>query len=290
MDNQTSVMEFVLLGMGNYPSLQTLLFLLSLLIYFVMLVGNILIVVLVVADQCLHTSMYFFLGNLSSLETCYSSTILPPLLASFLTGDRTISAHSCMAQLYFFGSFATTEFELLAAMSYDRYLAICQPLLYASLMTWKVSFQMTAESWLGGFLVSAVLIFFLSHLKVCGPKAIDNFFCDFTPLWELACSDASMVQLVTLLLCFLTVVFPFLSTLASYICIIAAVLRIPSSVGRQKAFSTCSPHLTVVTVFYSTLIIVYMLPRIPQLRQLNKVLSFFYAILTPLVNPLIYSL
>ncbi|XP_067173077.1 olfactory receptor 10A2-like [Apteryx mantelli] len=289
-DNRTLPMEFLLLGMGNVPSLQTPLFLLSLIIYLVMIVGNSLIVVLVVADRHLHTPMYFFLGNLSSLEICYSSTILPRLLASFLTGDSTISVHGCMAQFYFFGLLAVSECYLLAMMSYDRYLAICQPLLYASLMTWKVSLQLAAASWLAGFLIATVVTSFLSHLRFCGLKVIDHFFCDFTPLLELACSDTSVVTILAFIVSVLDTVFPFLFTLASYVCIIAAILRIPSSVGRQKAFSTCSSHLTVVSVFYGTIVIVYLMPKTPQLRQLNKVFSFFYTVLTPLVNPLIYSL
>ncbi|KFQ70406.1 Olfactory receptor 1020, partial [Phaethon lepturus] len=289
-DNTTPSTDFVLLGISDVPTLQNLLFLLLLMIYLVTMVGNILIVVLVVADQRLHTPMYFFLGNLSSLETCYSSTILPRLLASFLTGNSTISAHGCMAQFYFFASFATTECYLLAAMSYDRYLAICQPLLYASLMTWKVSLHLAAASWLWGSLLLVVVTITLSQLQFCGPRAIDHFFCDFTPLLELTCSDTRVLKLSTLLLCVLDLIFPFLFTLASYLCIIAAILRIPSSTGRQKAFSTCSSHLTVVTVFYGTLFVVYMLPRTTPLRQLNKLFSFFYTILTPLVNPLIYSL
>ncbi|XP_068770304.1 olfactory receptor 6B1-like [Struthio camelus] len=288
-DNRTFPMEFLLLGMRNVPSLQTLLFLLLLMICLVTMVVNILIVVLVVADRHLHTPMYFFLGNLSSLETCYSSTILPRLLASFLTGNRTISAHGRMAQLYFLVSFAVSECYLLAMMSYDRYLAICQPLLYASLMSWKVSLQLAAASWLLGVLISTVVTSFLSHLRFCGPNVIDHFFCDFTPVLKLLCSDTRVITLLASIISILNTVFPFLVTLASYVCIIAAILRIPSSKGKQKAFSTCSSHLTVVTVFYAT-IIVYLMPRTPQLRQLNKVFSFFYTILTPLVNPLIYSL
>ncbi|XP_062457439.1 LOW QUALITY PROTEIN: olfactory receptor 6P1-like [Rhea pennata] len=289
-ENCTSSAEFVLLGMRNVPSLQTPLFLLLLMVYLITVAGNILIVVLVVADWHLHTPMYFLLGNLSSLEISYSSTILPQLLASFLTGDRTISARGCIAQFYFFASFVVTECFLLAVMSYDRYLAICQPLLYASLMTQKFSLQLAAASWLVGLLISTVVISFISELKFCGPKVIDHFFCDFKPLLELTCSDTSVVIIVTFFLSFLDLVFPFLFTVASYMCIIATILRIPSSVGRQKAFCTCCSHLTVVTVFYGTLIIVYMLPRTPRLRQLNKVFSFSYTVLTPLVNPLIYSL
>ncbi|KFP89445.1 Olfactory receptor 1020, partial [Apaloderma vittatum] len=285
-----SALGFLLVGMGDVPVPQAGLFLLLLIIYLVTVLGNILFVVLVVAEQCLHTPMYFFLGSLSSLETFYSCTILPWLLASLLTGRRTISAHGCVAQFYFFAAFATTECYLLAAMSYDRCLAICQPLLYASLMTWKVCLQLVAGSWLLGLLVSTVLTSFLPQLQFCGPRTIDHFFCDFTPLLELACGHTSTATLVAFIFGFLDVVFPFLFTLASYVCIIAAILRIPSNVGRQKAFSTCSSHLTVVTVFYGSLFVVYVVPRTAPLRQLSKVSSFFYTVLTPLVNPLIYSL
>ncbi|XP_025957041.2 olfactory receptor 5B21-like [Dromaius novaehollandiae] len=289
-DTWTSPVEFFLLGLGNVPKLQMPLFLLSLMIYMVTMFGNILIVVLVVADRHLHTPMYFLLGNFSSVEIFYTSTILPRLLASFLTGDRTISVHGCMTQFYFFGCFAATECYLLATLSYDRYLAICQPLLYASLMNWKVCLQLAAGSWLAGLLMSTVVTWLFSQLQFCGPNAIDHFFCDFTPLLELSCSDTTVLTLVTFIICFLDVVFPFLFTLASYVCIIVAILRIPTSMGRQKAFSTCSSHLSVVTVFYGTLIIVNMMPRPDPLRQLNKMLLFFYTILTPMVNPLIYSL
>ncbi|NWT47492.1 O1020 protein, partial [Chroicocephalus maculipennis] len=289
-DNQTSPTEFLLLGMGDMPTLQIPLFLLLLIIYLVTVVGNILIVVLVVLEQHLHTPMNTFLGTLSSLETWYSSTTLPRLLASFLTGDRAISVHGCMAQFYFFSSFVATECYLLGAMSYDRYLAICQPLLYVRRMTWKVCLQLVAASWLVGVFVSATVTAFLSQINFCGPKTIDHFFCDFTPLLELSCSDTSVVTLVSFIVCFLSIIFPFLSTLVSYVCIVATILRIPSSVSRKKAFSTCSSHLIVVTIFYVTLFIVYLLPTTAPLRQLNKVFSFFYTVLTPLVNPLIYSL
>ncbi|NXJ72396.1 O1020 protein, partial [Rostratula benghalensis] len=289
-ENQTLLMEFFLLGLGNAHELQIPLFLLCLTIYTVTIVGNILIIVLVVTDPHLHTPMYFFLVNLSILETCYSSTILPRLLVSFLTGDRTISVQWCMAQFFFFGTFATSECYLLAAMSYDRYLAICQPLLYGGIMNWKVCLQLVAGSWFAGLLISTGITSCLSRQRFCGPNAIDHFFCEEAPLLELSCSDTGMIRILTIILSFPDVVFPFLFTLASYVCIIADILRIPSTSGRHKAFSTCSSHLTMVIVFYGTLIIVYMLPRTVPLRQLNKIFSFFYTVLTPLINPLIYSL
>nr|XP_009934896.1 PREDICTED: olfactory receptor 1020-like [Opisthocomus hoazin] len=219
-DNKKLLMEFHLLGLGDAHELQTALFLLCLTIYTVIRVGNFLIIVLVVTDPHLHTPMYFFLVYLSSLETCYSSTILPRLIASFLTRDRTISVQGCMAQFFFFSTFTTSECHLLAAMSYNWFYC---------------------------------------------PSAIDHFFCEETPLLEISCSDTRMVRFPVIVLSFPDVIFLFLFALASFVYIIAVILRIPSSMGRHKAFSTCSSHLTTVFVFYGTVIIVYMLPRTSSL-------------------------
>ncbi|XP_034642653.1 olfactory receptor 6N1-like [Trachemys scripta elegans] len=288
--NQTSITEFILLGFGNVPELQVLLFLVFLMIYVVTMAGNILIVVLVVADQRLHTPMYFFLGNLSCLEICYTSAILPRMLASFLTGDRAISVNGCFIQLNFFGFLVDAECYLLAAMSYDRYLAICKPLHYAARMKGKFCLQLAAGSWLWPFVASTLLICLVSQLIFCGPNEMDHFFCDFTPMTKLSCNDTNLVILVSFILCSMEVLSTFILTVASYISIIATILRIPSTTGRKKAFSICSSHLIVVIIFYGTLIIVYMLPDVAALRDLNKVLSVFYTVLTPLANPLIYSL
>ncbi|XP_034642625.1 olfactory receptor 6F1-like [Trachemys scripta elegans] len=288
--NQTSITGFILLGFGNLHELQILLFLLFLVIYIVTMGGNILIVVLVVADHHLHTPMYFFLGNLSCLETCYSSTVLPKMLASLLTGDRTISFAGCLLQFDIFGSLLPTECCLLSAMSYDRYLAICKPLHYAAHMNNRFSSQLAAGSWLSGFVASTIAACWISQMIFCGPNEIDHFFCDYTPLIKLSCSDTSQMVLVAFLLSSIITLPPFLLTLTTYVCIITTILKIPSSTGRQKAFSTCSSHLIMVTIFYGTLIIVYMLPDTATLRDLNKVFSVFYTVLTPLANPLIYSL
>ncbi|XP_067424141.1 olfactory receptor 6F1-like [Emydura macquarii macquarii] len=288
--NQTSIMGFILLGFGNFHELQILLFLLFLVIYVVTMAGNTAIVVLVVADQHLHTPMYFFLGNLSCLETCYTSTILPRMLASLLSGDKTISFAGCLIQFYMFCSLLSTECCLLSAMSYDRYLAIRKPLHYAARMNSGFSLQLAVGSWLSGFAARTIPACWVSQQIYCGPNEIDHFFCEYTPLIELSCSDTSRMVLVVFLISCIFVLPPFLLTLTSYMCIISAILRIPSSTGRQKAFSTCSSHLIVVTVFYGTLIIVYMLPDRAALRDLNKVFSVFYTVLTPMVNPLIYSL
>ncbi|XP_067388885.1 olfactory receptor 11A1-like [Emydura macquarii macquarii] len=288
--NQTSITKFILLGFRNLPEWQILLFLLFLAIYILTIAGNILIVALVVADQHLHTPMYFFLGNLSCLETCYTSTILPRMLASFLTGDRTISVRGCVAQFNLFSSLVAVECALLAVMSYDRYLAICKPLHYAVQMNRSCCLQLASLSWVSGFLASSVPTSLLAQFTFCGPNEIDHFFCDFTPLIKLSCNDTRLMELVTFILSFIFTLPAFLLIVMSYICIIITILRIPSTTGRQAAFSTCSSHLIMVTIFYGTLITVYILPDSATLRNLNKMFSVFYTVLTPMVNPLIYSL
>ncbi|XP_067406874.1 olfactory receptor 6N1-like [Emydura macquarii macquarii] len=288
--NQTSIMGFILLGFGNFHELQILLFLLFLVIYVVTMAGNTAIVVLVVADQHLHTPMYFFLGNLSCLEACYTSAILPQMLASLLSGDKSISFAGCLIQYDIFASLLSTECCLLSVMSYDRYLAICKPLHYAAHMNSGFSLQLAIGSWLSGFAAGNIAACWVSQQIYCGPNEIDHFFCDYTPLIKLSCSDTSQMVLVVFLLSCIFIPLPFLLTLTSYMYIICTILRIPSSTGRRKAFSTCSSHLIVVTVFQRTLIIVYVLQDTAALHDLNKVFSIFYTVLTPMANPLIYSL
>ncbi|XP_014382282.1 olfactory receptor 2AP1-like [Alligator sinensis] len=288
--NQTAVREFVLLGFRNISEIQVLLFPVFLAIYILTMVGNILILVLIVVDHHLHTPMYFFLGNLSCLETCYTSSILPRMLASFVTGDETISFSGCFTQYFFFGLLSGTECYLLAAMSYDRYLAICKPLHYASLMNGRFCLQLAAMSWTSSFLAISITILLMLNLTFCGPNEMDHFFCDFIPIVKLSCSDTFMLEVVAAILLPLWTFPPFLLTMTSYICIIATILKISSTTKRQKAFSTCSSHLTVVTIFYGTVFIVYMVPKKDTLRDLDKAFSFFYTVLTPLINPFIYSL
>uniref|UniRef100_A0A8D0BN08 Olfactory receptor n=1 Tax=Salvator merianae TaxID=96440 RepID=A0A8D0BN08_SALMN len=290
LENNVTVTEFLLLGFRNLRHLDFPLFLLFLVIYLVTMVGNLLIVALVISDHHLHTPMYFFLGNLSCLEICYSSSIVPKMLVGLLHHDVIISVAGCMTQYYFFGFLAVTECCLLAAMSYDRYIAICKPLLYPVIMNAKTSLQLAAGSWISGFLVINLTIYLMQQLTFCGPNTIDHFFCDFSPLLKLSCHDTHMIELITTVLGGLCSLPPFILTLTSYGHIILAVVRIPSTVGRQKAFSTCSSHLMVVCIFYGAIMIVYLLPRTNELRDGNKVFSLFYAVLTPLLNPLIYSL
>ncbi|XP_030400085.1 olfactory receptor 11L1-like [Gopherus evgoodei] len=283
--NETSITEFILLGFVSLPELKILLFLLFLVVYIATMAGNILIVVLIVVIQYLHTPMYLFLGNLSCLETWYTSTILPRILASLLTEVRTISFSGCLTQYYFFASMVATECLLLSVMSYDRYLAIGKPLHYAARMSGRSCFQLAAGSWIGGFLCSGIITLSISQLTFCGSKDIDHFFCDLIPLINLSCNDPQLMEILVFTLCLIFSVVPFLLTLMSYICVIVTILRIPSTTGRKKTFSTCSSHLIVVTMYYGTLLIAYMFPTTNTLRDIKKVLSVVCTVLTPLVKP-----
>ncbi|KAM6448882.1 olfactory receptor 2AP1-like [Liasis olivaceus] len=288
--NTTRIKEFILLGFGNTKNFNTLLFILFLIIYTVTLSGNLLIITLVVVEKHLHTPMYFFLSNFSCLEICYSSAILPKMLATFLTGTKTISVWGCILQMHFFCTVAATECYLLAAMSYDRYLAICRPLHYVTLMNNKTCILLVSVSWIIGLFLITILTSLLTQLTFCDQYKIDHFFCDFTPLVRLSCSDTWEIESVALITSSIGLLSTFFITVSSYACIIGAVLKIPSVNGRQKAFSTCSSHLTVVSIFYGSLMFVYILPTTGQFKDMKKGLSFVYTVLTPIVNPFIYSL
>ncbi|XP_032091852.1 olfactory receptor 2AP1-like [Thamnophis elegans] len=289
-ENQTTITHFLLLGFDDLQDLQLFLFLLFLMIYIVTMMGNILIITLVASDHHLHTPMYFFVGNLSCLETCYSSTILPRMLVSLLTGDGLISVKGCIVQFWFFGFLAATECYLLAVMSYDRYLAVCKPLHYISLMDTHCCIQLVLVSWLSGMVMVTTITLKMSQLNFCAPSEMNHFFCDFMPLMQHICCGSHLFLLSSFVTTSVATFPPFLLTLASYMCIITTILRIPSAVGRKKAFSTCSTHLIVVTIFYGTLIVVYLHPNTVALNKMSKFFSLFYTVFTPLFNPLIYSL
>ncbi|KAM6448822.1 olfactory receptor 9G19-like [Liasis olivaceus] len=289
-ENQSSIREFILLGFGNLPEVQPFLFWFFLVIYLMTITGNLLIFLLVVTDRYLHTPMYFFLANLSCLDTCYSFNFLPKMLANLLTDERTISVSGCLAQYHFSCTCASIETYLLAAMSYDRYLAICRPLLYASIMNSRFCFQLMAAIGINSLVFNVILVAVVAQLVFCGPNVIDHFFCDLYPLMKLSCSDTSLFERFTFCMTIIFTIPPFLLTFTSYICIIITIINIKSTTGRFKAFSTCSSHLMVICLFYGTLFIVYALPDSPSLGYLNKIISIFYTVMTPLVNPLIYTL
>lgn len=289
--NQTAVSEFFLLGFGDLPKLQLLLFMLFFIIYMATITGNLLIVLLVVTDEHLHTPMYFFLGNLSFLESSYSTTIMPKMLTGLMTGNGSISVKACLIQFFIFSFLGGAECYLLSVMSYDRFLAVSKPLHYTTVMNGRLCMQLAAGSWVSGILVGTSITVRVSQLSFCGPNEIDHYFCDVIPvIKQISCSDTHLVELFAFIFACIFTLPPFLLTVTSYAFIIATILRIQSVTGRQKAFSTCSSHLIVVALFYGTLMLVYMLPRSRNLRYMKKIFSLFYTVLTPMVNPLIYSL
>ncbi|XP_026548191.1 olfactory receptor 6F1-like, partial [Notechis scutatus] len=290
LQNTTVIGEFILLGFGNTKNLNIFLFVLFLIIYIVTVSGNILIITLVVAEKRLHTPMYFYLSNLSFLEICYTTTILPKMMATFLTGNKTISLWGCILQMHIFCTLAATECYLLAAMSYDRYLAICRPFHYVLIMNNKTCFLLVTISWINGSFLITILTSLLTQLTFCNRYEIDDFFCDFTPLVRLSCSDTWMIESVALMTSSVGLLSTFFITVSFYALIIRAILKIPSLDGKKKAFSTCSSHLTVVSVFYGSLMFVYILPTTGKFEDMKKGFSFVYTVLTPIVNPFIYSL
>ncbi|XP_032091933.1 olfactory receptor 2AP1-like [Thamnophis elegans] len=289
LKNETYINEFILLGFGNHQMLKIFLFLVFLLIYIGTMTGNLLIILLIALDQHLQTPIYFFLGSLSCLESCCSSNILPQMLSSFLTGNNMISFKGCFVQHYLFGSFVSVECYLLSAMSYDRYLAICKPLHYVTMMNGRTCFKLIAFSWVNGFMATAVTQFIMSQSALCDNK-IDHFFCDTFPIIDLFCGDTHAFKLFLYTLSSIFTFPPSILTLTSYAFIILTIVRMPSSRGKQKAFSTCSSHLLVVTIFYGTLMSIYAMPNTIKVSGLHKMLSVIYTILTPMLNPVIYTL
>ncbi|XP_039353563.1 olfactory receptor 6M1-like [Mauremys reevesii] len=288
--NQTTITEFLLVGFETRPELQITLFVMFFTIYLSTVAGNILLILTVWTDHHLHTPMYFFLSNLSFLETGYVSNVIPRLLVSFLTQDKTISLPGCCIQLYVFSFLGTTECFLLTGMSYDRYLAICRPLHYVTLMSPRTCLLLAVASWTCGFVAPSFTVITTSKLAFCSQGEINHFFCDLTAVLRLSCEDTSIVKVTSLILASIITLVPFVLTITSYIYVILTILGIPSTAGRKKAFSTCSSHLIVVSTFYGALIIMYVVPSGNQSLDFNKVFSLLYTVVTPMFNPIVYSL
>ncbi|XP_069098286.1 olfactory receptor 6F1-like [Pleurodeles waltl] len=289
MGNNTDVINFVLLGFSFGAELQILFFFVFLSIYILTLTANITIITLVKLDQQLHSPMYLLLSHLSFLEIFYTSTIVPKLLSNLLQ-KNSISLLGCLAQIYFYFSLGSTEFFLLGVMAVDRYIAICNPLRYTAIMNGKVCLQATAACWLIAFLSVFFLVILISKLPFCGPNAINHFFCDIPPLLKLSCSDTHIVEIVVFFFACSIILTSFLLTIVSYVFIVSTILRIPSKKGRQKAFSTCASHFTVVVILYGTVIFIYVRPSFKKLMDFNKFVGVFNTVLTPLLNPIIYCL
>ncbi|XP_029436676.1 olfactory receptor 6B1-like, partial [Rhinatrema bivittatum] len=289
-ENQTAVTEFILLGFPGHGRLHLLLSLLFSFIYILTLAGNVIIVAVILFNCHLHKPMYFFIGNFSFLEICYTTATVPKMLSGFLTEENTISFTACFVQLYFFFSLGATESLVLTAMGYDRYLAICNPLRYSTIMSSRVCINLTMSCWATGFMIYLLPISLIANSHFCGPNEINHFFCDAGPLLQLSCSRSHTTEIICYTYTSILILSAFLLTMVSYICIIIAILKIPSTAGRQKAFSTCASHLTVVIIFYASIIFMYVRPTAKYPFDLDKVVGVFYAILVPLLNPLIYSL
>nr|XP_003422369.1 olfactory receptor 10AG1-like [Loxodonta africana] len=289
-DNLTEVVEFVLLGFADIPHLQWFLFGLFLIIYVIILMSNGTIFLITKMDPALQSPMYFFLANFSFLEICYVSATLPRMLMNLGTQRRTISLGACAAQMCFVLIFGAAECFLLAVMAYDRYMAICNPLQYPLVMNHRVCIQLVTGSCTIGIPVQIGQMYQIFSLPFCGSKQINHFFCDISPILKLACGDTFVNEMLVYTVAVLFGMVPFLLILGSYSKIISIILKLPSATGQAKAFSTCSSHLMVVMLFFGSGIITYLRPNTRHSEGTDKVLSLFYTILTPMFNPLIYSL
>ncbi|XP_029437308.1 olfactory receptor 6M1-like [Rhinatrema bivittatum] len=288
--NLTFVTEFILEGFPGPFLIQNFLFVLLFMIYIATLFGNILIIVIICLDHRLHTPMYFFLANLSFLETSCISVVVPNVLVNFLAETKSISYAACMAQSYFYFYLYATDFLLLAVMSIDRYVAICHPLHYTIIMSSKVCVCLVMGCWVSSFfflLPSSILI---HQLPFCGPNLIEHFFCDSSSMLMLACADTQLIKLLSLIAAFTVMLGPLVLTILSYVYIISTIFRIPSTRGQQKAFSTCASHLTMVSLVFGSAFFITVRPMQLDWLYTNKVVSVISSVLTPFLNPFIYTL
>uniref|UniRef100_A0A8D0XT63 Olfactory receptor n=1 Tax=Sus scrofa TaxID=9823 RepID=A0A8D0XT63_PIG len=290
MGNQTSVREFILLGLTSDAKLQAVIFLFLLLTYILSITGNLTIIFLTLLDYRLQTPMYFFLRNFSVLEISFTSVFVPQMLVTIGTGNRTISFAGCFAQYFFAILLGATEFYLLAAMSYDRYIAICKPLHYTAIMSRRLCFQLVLCSWFSGFLVVIVPHAMTLQLPFCASNIINHYCCDYTVLLHLSCSDTHLIEVIEFVLASVTLVFTLMLVILSYTYIIRTILRIPSVQQRKKAFSTCSSHVIVVSLSYGSCIFMYINPSVKDAATFNKGVGILNTSVAPLLNPFIYTL
>ncbi|CAN2387640.1 Olfactory receptor, partial [Pristimantis euphronides] len=287
--NVTSVTEFILLGIPLSYQLQMLLFVVLSICYIITLLGNATIILVSLTDPQLHTPMYFFLSNLALLDISFTSAIIPKVIYNLISGSKTISFHGCLAQSYIYFLLGTTEFLLLAMMSFDRYMAICHPLRYGTIMNSKLCLKLIFCSWFGGFLDTIAQTVLTFRLPFCGSNVIDHYFCDVAPLVKLACDDTYLIGMLDLILASSLVLGSLFFSIVSYSCIIFAITKISSVSGRKKTFSTCASHLTVVFIVYGSCIFMCIHPGKNSKIDSTKIVALLNSILTPLLNPFIYS-
>uniref|UniRef100_A0A8D1K533 Olfactory receptor n=1 Tax=Sus scrofa TaxID=9823 RepID=A0A8D1K533_PIG len=281
---------FTLLGFSDSPELQVPLFLIFLAIYSVTAVGNLGMMLIIQINPKLHTPMYFFLSHLSFVDFCYSSIVAPKTMVNLVVEDRTISLVGCVIQFFFFCTFVVTESFVLAVMAYDRFVAICNPLLYTVAMSPKRCVLLVMGSYAWGVACSLILTCSVTPLSFCGFNTINHFFCEFSALLSLSCSDTSLNQLLLFIFATFNEVSTLFIILLSYVFIVVTILKMPSATGRRRAFSTCASHLTAITIFHGTILFLYCVPNSQNSRHTVKVASVFYTVVIPMLNPLIYSL
>ncbi|XP_040197868.1 olfactory receptor 11L1-like [Rana temporaria] len=288
--NQTCITEIHLLGFQNLNDWKIFCFTMLFIVYCVAISGNLLIIAMVAFCKNLHSPMYMFLVQLSVCDVLLTTDILPNTLASILSDGAVMSFSGCIAQFYIFGGSESSECFILTVMAYDRYLAICNPLRYSSIMDVTFFVKLSILSWILGFSITLVTTLNIFTLDFCGPNIIDHLFCDFAPILQLSCSETSTVKMEVVLLSVFVMVLPLVLTGISYGWIVKAILGMSSNIDKSKVFSTCSSHLTVVCIFYGTLIVIYMLPTKGLSLTISKMVSLLYTAVTPMMNPIIYSL
>ncbi|XP_040846691.1 olfactory receptor 6C6-like [Ochotona curzoniae] len=290
MNNQSKEIEFILLGLTDDPVLQIVVFLFLFFNYVLSLTGNLAIILLTLLHPHLKTPMYFFLRNFSFLEISFTTVCIPRFLISILTGDKTISYNNCATQLFFFFLIGSTEFYLLAAMSYDRYVAICKPLHYPLIMNSKVCYQLVLSCWVTGFLIIFPPSVLVLQLDFCASKTIDHFLCDTSPILQLSCTDTRVIELMAFVLAIVTLVITLLLVVLSYTFIIKTILKFPSAQQRTKAFSTCSSHMVVISITYGSCIFMYLKTSAKERVTLTKGVAVLNTSIAPLLSPFIYTL
>ncbi|XP_040852690.1 olfactory receptor 2J3-like [Ochotona curzoniae] len=288
--NASSEDYFILLGFSHWPHLEVALFVLILMFYLMTLIGNLFIIILSYLDSHLHTPMYFFLSNLSFLDLCYTTSSIPQLLVNLWGPDKTISYAGCMTQLYFVLALGTTECVLLVVMSYDRYAAVCRPLHYSVIMHPRFCHLLAVVSWVSGFTDSALHSLFTFWVPLCGNRHVDHFFCEVPALLQLSCADTHLNELTLLITSSVFVLIPLILIVISYGAIARAVLRMQSTSGLQKVFGTCGAHLVVVSLFFIPAMCIYLQPPTENSQDQGKFIALFYTVVTPSLNPLIYTL
>ncbi|XP_069800295.1 olfactory receptor 10C1-like [Dendropsophus ebraccatus] len=288
--NRSIATTFIIVGFETLQEIELLLFSLFTGMYILTVGAHFLVITLVAVDRRLHKPMYLLLANFSMLEVLYTTVTVPKMLDALLTRRKEISSPCCLAQFYFLFGLGAAENCLLAVMAYDRYIAICRPLRYTTMMTGRTSIRLALGAWVGGLLAALPPAVWISTLKFCFPNLIDHFFCDYAPLLKLSCEDTSAGEFVFMVMSWSVILGCFFLIMVSYTLIILAVIRIPSSEGQKKAFGTCASHLAVVSIFYGTVIFMYIRPTSHIRFPMDKVISVFYCVVTPLMNPIIYCL